>query len=73
MDLDFPTGTAVFLNTADISLHPFEGFTTPGGDRTTAQESARNDQAFTYDSLTQFGTLYRNSNKNMTIITGVTA
>jgi hypothetical protein len=30
MDLDFPAGTAVILNTADISIHPFSGFTTPG-------------------------------------------
>lgn len=73
MDLDFPAGTAVILNTADISLHPFEWFTTPGWDRTTAQESARNDQAFVYDTLTQFGTLYKNSNKNMTIMTWITA
>lgn len=71
MDRDMPSDTAVVLNTGDLSIHPFSGFTTPGGDRTTAQESARNDQAFFYDTITQFGTLYKNSNKNMTVLTGI--
>jgi hypothetical protein len=45
----------------------------PGADRTVAQESTRNDQAFTVDSLTQGATYYFNSNRDMTILTGVTA
>lgn len=72
MDLDFPNDKVVICNSADISIHPFEGFTMPGGDRTTAQDSARNNQALIYDTLTQFGTLYLNSTKNMTLMTGIT-
>lgn len=73
LDLDMPTGTALVFNQADISLHPFVGFTIPGWDRKTAQESTRNDQAFLYDTISQVGTLFKNSNKNMTIIEGITA
>jgi len=72
MDTDMDDDKFIVLNTTNISLHPFEGFTTPGWDRTESQESARNDQAFIYDSLTQFVTAYKNSNRDMTICTGVT-
>lgn len=72
MDLDMPNDKFVVLNSKDLSIHAFAGFTTPGGDRKTAQESSRNDQAFLYDSICQIGSLYKNSNKNMTICTWVT-
>lgn len=71
MDLDMPDDKAVVLNTQDISIHPFEWFTTPGGDRVTAQESTRNDQSFVYDTLTQFWSLYKNTNKNMTLLSWI--
>jgi hypothetical protein len=72
MDTDMDDTKFIVLNTTNISLHPFEGFTTPGWDRTEAQEDARNDQAFVYDTITQFVTSYKNSNRDMTIVTGVT-
>ena len=71
MDLDMPNDKIVILNTADLSFHPLVGFTTPGWDKTTAQESARNDQSFVYDTLAQGWTYFQNSNKNMTLITDI--
>ena len=72
MDTDMDDDKMVIGNNADFSIHPFEGFTLPGGDWTVAQASSRNDQEFTYDSICQFVSYFKNSNKNLTIITGVT-
>jgi len=72
MDLDMPIDTIVVLNNSDLSIHPLVGYTTPWGNKTTAQESTRNDEAFVYDTISQFGTYFRNSNKNLTIISGIT-
>ena len=72
MMLNMPDDTIIIGNSADFSIHPFEWFTIPGWDKTVAQESSRNDQAFVYDTLTQVVTYYKNSNKNLTILTGVT-
>jgi len=69
MALNMDDDTIVIGNTNDFSIHPFEGFTLPGGDKTVAQESSRNDQAFTYDSICEFVTFYKNSSKNLTILT----
>ncbi len=72
LDQDMPADKMVICNSKDLSIHPLVGFTTPGGDKTIAQESTRNDQAFVYDTLSQVGTYYKNSSRNMTIITGIT-
>ena len=72
LNLNFPADKIVVGNSADLYWAPLAGFETPGADRTIAQESTRNDQAFTVDSLSQGTTYYFNSNKNLTVITGVT-
>jgi len=71
LNLNFPDDKIVVGNTADLFWAPLAGFEAPGADRTIAQESTRNDQAFTVDSLTQGTTYYFNSNKNLTLITDV--
>lgn len=72
LNLNFPADKIVIGNSADLFWAPLAGFEIPGADRTIATESTRNDQAFTVDSLTQWVAYYLNTNKNMTIITGVT-
>lgn len=72
LNLNFPDDKFVVGNSADLYWAPLVGFTSPGADRTIAQESTRNDQAFTVDSLAQWVAYYLNTNKNMTICTGVT-
>lgn len=72
LDLSFPDDKIVVCNSANLFWAPLSGFEVPGADRTIAQESTRNDQAFTVDSLTQGATYYFNSNRDMTILTGVT-
>lgn len=72
LDLSYPDDKLVVCNSADLWYSPLVGFEVPGADRTIAQESTRNDQAFTVDSLAQWVTYYYNSSKNMTIFTGVT-
>lgn len=72
LNLNFPADKFVVGNSADLFWAPLAGFETPGADRTIAQDSTRNDQAFTVDTLTQGTTYYFNSNKNLTIATGVT-
>lgn len=69
---DVADDTAIILNTSNLSIHPLIGFTTPGWDKTTAQENARNDQAFVYDTISQVGTFYKNTNRDVTLITGIT-
>lgn len=67
-----PDDKAIILNTKNLSVHPLIGFTTPGGDKATAQADTRNDQEFVYDTLAQVGTFFVNSNRDMTILTGIT-
>ena len=69
---DMPDDKAIVLNTKDLSRHPLVWFTNAGWDKKTTQESARNDQAFNYDTLMQGWTVFLNTNKNMTLITGIT-
>lgn len=71
-DLNMPDDKVIILNSNDLYYAPFAGFEIPGADRTQAQESTRNDQKVTIDSIAQGGTFYENSNRNMTILEGVT-
>ena len=73
LDTSFPDDKIVICNSEDLHWSPLVGFTAPGADRTIAQESTRNDQAFTVDSIAQGATWYTNSNRNMSIMVGVTA
>jgi len=72
LDINFPDDKVVVCNSANLYRAPLAGFEVPGADRTIAQESTRNNQAFTVDSLTQGAAYYFNSNRDMTILTGVT-
>lgn len=72
LDLEFPDDKIIICNSADLFWSAFEWFELPWADRTLAQESTRNDQAFTVDSISQGTTWYLNTNKNCTILTGVT-
>ena len=72
MDLNFPDDKMIICNSSDLHWSPLLGFETPWADRTTSQESTRNNQAFTVDSLTQWAAWYENTNINTTIITGIT-
>lgn len=72
LDLSYPDDKVVICNTSDLFYAPLVGFEVPWADRTVAQESTRNDQAFTVDSIAQGVSYYYNSSKNMTILTGVT-
>lgn len=72
LDTSFPDDKFVVLNTDGLFWAPLTGFELPGADRTLAQESTRNDQQFVVDSITQGATYYLDTNKDMTIFTGVT-
>jgi hypothetical protein len=72
LDTSFPDDKVVICNSANLYWAPLTGFEVPGADRTTAQESTRNDQSFTVDSITQGCTYYFYTNRDMTILTGVT-
>ena len=72
LDLSFPDDKIVICNSKDLFWAPLSGFEAPWADRTIAQESTRNNQAFSVDSLTEWVSYYYNSNKNMTILTWVT-
>ena len=72
MDLSFPDDKIVICNTADLYWAPLTWFTLPWADREIAQESTRNNQSFTADSITQWVTYYFNTNRNGSIFTGVT-
>lgn len=72
LDLNFPDDKMIALNSNDLFWAPLAGFEAPGADRTTVQESTRNNQAFESDSLTQGVAYYLNTNRNMTIWTGIT-
>jgi hypothetical protein len=71
LDLTFPDDKILVLNSADLFYAPFAGFELPGANRTTVQESTRNDQSFIVDSICQGTTYYVNTNKNMTLISGI--
>jgi len=71
-DLNMPDDKMIILNSGDLYYAPFAGFEIPGADRTEAQESLRNDQKITIDSIAQGGTFYENTNRNMTIIEDIT-
>jgi hypothetical protein len=71
MDLSFPDDKIVICNSANLYWAPLVGFEVPGADRTVAQDSTRNNQAFNVDSLTQGATYYFNTNRDVTILTNV--
>lgn len=72
LDINFPDDKVVVANSKNLFRAPLAGFEVPGADRTIAQDSTRNNQAFTVDSLTQGAAYYFNSNRDVTILTGVT-
>lgn len=72
LDINFPSDKVIICNSANLFRAPLAGFEVPGADRTVAQESTRNNQAFTVDSIIQWAAYYFNSNRDMTILTGVT-
>jgi hypothetical protein len=72
MNLNFPDDKITIWNSADLNWSPFTWFTVPWADRMIAQESTRNDQQFTVDSITQWVPYYGDTYRNMTILTGVT-
>lgn len=71
LDINFPDDKVVICNSANLFRAPLVGFEAPWADRTVAQESTRNNQAFTVDSITQWATYYFNSNRDITILTDV--
>lgn len=72
LDLEFPDDKIIVCNSADLFWSAFAGFELPWANRTLVQESTRNDQAFIVDSISQGTTWYTNTNRNCTIITGIT-